>query len=660
MDENVSKDVSVPENEISKTPRVFGLMVLLLVVFLGAFLIYRYPEKIGKFVKLPEIGNGEIKNKPLSSLPLKKFSSFAEYSSYFDTSYQQITGVFSGESRTAVDGSNLTVTKEGLPVPAGQAAERYSETNIQVKGVDEPDIVKTDGKDIYVSGIDNIYYQRPGFSNLKTKIIGAAPVDEMVKKSEIDKSGDMFLQDSVLVIFSGNTIFAYDVSDPKLPKGLWKHEIDENIYLVDSRLRDGKMYLVLRLSNFGGSCEIPLTVGAEGLKTNCLDVYHPRFTIPADTIFTVLKIDYKSGKVENKNSFVGNTGQSIFYMSENGLYLTYTYYEDLVSLLYEFYSGEGKDLLPAEVLVKIKNLRGMDIGLQAKLTELSQILEKYKMSLSKDNLLKVETETQNKLSDYYREKIREFEHSGIVKISPNDLEIVSSGEVPGRPLNQFSLDEYQGNLRIATTVGGGTLSDYSVNDVYILNADLDEIGKVLDMGEGEKIYSARFINNRGYVVTFKQTDPFYVLDLSDPKNPKKTGEVKIPGYSSYLHPLEDNLILGVGKEGQKVKISLFNVSDPSGPSEIDKYSLDEYWSQIEGTHHAFLQDSKHRVFFIPGGKGGYIFSYDASSLKLVKAVSDTSIKRALYIDNYLYLVGDSKITVLDEKDWRVAGSVDYR
>jgi uncharacterized secreted protein with C-terminal beta-propeller domain len=96
---------------------------------------------------------------------------------------------------------------------------------------------------------------------------------------------------------------------------------------------------------------------------------------------------------------------------------------------------------------------------------------------------------------------------------------------------------------------------------------------------------------------------------------------------------------------------LFDVKDPANPKEIAKYTLDEYWSEILNTHHAFLQDAKNQVFFMPGSKGGYVFSYKDDQLSLAKAVSGAQAKRALYINDYLYIIGDNQITVLNENDW---------
>ena len=251
-----------------------------------------------------------------------------------------------------------------------------------------------------------------------------------------------------------------------------------------------------------------------------------------------------------------------------------------------------------------------------------------------------------------------MEQTDIVKISLSNFDIKDIGTVPGQLLNQFSLDEYDGNLRVAVTIGAQNqlrwqygIDVEDANGVYVLDKNMKTIGEVTDLGLEEKIYSARFIGERGYLVTFKQIDPFFVLDLSDPTDPKVTGELKIPGFSSYLHPINEDTILGIGREGSKVKMSLFDVSDPTNPIEVSKYMLDEYWSEIQNTHHAFLQDSKHSVFFMPGNKGGYIFSYEDNELKMVKAVSGIRARRAVYLDDYLYIIGDNKIVVLAESDW---------
>lgn len=405
-----------------------------------------------------------------------------------------------------------------------------------------------------------------------------------------------------------------------------------------------------------------MSVNGNDIKIRCTDIYHPSIDTPVDSTYTVLVLNTRTGKVETEVSFVGKASSSVIYMSENAIYVTYSLPGDFVKFFYNFLIEQADDVVDNETIEKIRKLIGYDISSGSKYNEMQIILENYYNSLDNDERLRVENELNNQLKDYYKKHNRELDKTGIVKISVDNLELVSIGDVPGAPLNQFSLDEYNNNLRIAVTIGQrwgrfGQLGE-SVSDVYVLDNELQEKGSAKGMGEGERIYSVRFLQDKGYVVTFRETDPFYVLDLSNPNNPEIKGELKIPGYSSYLHPITKDKILGIGKENRNVKISLFDVENPSKPKEADKYELDEYWSDVLNTHHAFLLDDKHEIFFMPGGRGGYIFSYVNDELKLEKAVSDISAKRALYINDYLYVIGENEIVILDEADWEEVNSLD--
>jgi uncharacterized secreted protein with C-terminal beta-propeller domain len=333
-------------------------------------------------------------------------------------------------------------------------------------------------------------------------------------------------------------------------------------------------------------------------------------------------------------------------MSTNAIYITYYRTPDQVKLMYGFLK-ENTDLVSEDVIERVEKLLDYNISNRAKSVEINVIIEQYINSLEKDERLKFENEFWNRMMDYEKRHKREFERTQIVKVSL-DLKPVATGDIPGRLLNQFSMDEYNGYLRVATTVR-------DTNDLYVLDERLKIAGKIEDYGENERIYAVRFIGDKGYIVTFKQTDPLFVVDLSNPQNPEIKGELKIPGFSSYLHPISEDLILGIGKEGANVKVSLFDVSDPSDPKEVDKYILKEYWSDVLNTHHAFLLDSKHEVFFLPGGSGGYIFSY-TNGLELEKAV-DMPTVRALYIDDFMYIIGE-KIVVFDENTWEVVTEFD--
>ncbi|WP_133870677.1 beta-propeller domain-containing protein [Ilumatobacter fluminis] len=174
---------------------------------------------------------------------------------------------------------------------------------------------------------------------------------------------------------------------------------------------------------------------------------------------------------------------------------------------------------------------------------------------------------------------------------------LASGTVQGQLLNQFSLDEHRGFLRVLTTHGENwDTGEPSETVLTVLEEQGDRlvaVGEVGGLGRGEQLYSARLLGDVGFAVTFRQVDPFYVLDLSDPTAPAVTGELKIPGFSTYLHPLDENRVLGVGQsatdQGQTtgLKVSIFDVSDPARPLETAQWTMPYGWSPAEYDHHAF-------------------------------------------------------------------------
>jgi len=604
---------------------------------------------------------------------IKKFASEEDFKTYLEESQLGYLGGM------GIGAARMPLVEEGMPTPIAplekaEVPKRVSETTVQVLGIDEPDIVKSDGKEIYFSQSPYIYpiFWRqfeeriiPPPKTGETKIIAAFPPADLKIDSKIEERGDLLLIKDVLVIFSENKIFGYDISNPQSPKKKWEVKLEDNNYLVGARLYQNKIYLVSKtqIDTFHPCPIKPLSIEDIPLEIKCIDIYHPIVPIPVDVTYSAMILEPVSGKIEKTVSFIGSSEQSVIYMSKGAIYVTYSFYESIIKFFTNFLKEKGKDLVPSWLIEKLEKLESYEISDQAKYTEFTILLERYYNSLSNDERLRVENEMENRMSDYFKEHKRELEKTGIIKIGLEKFEISATGNIPGRPLNQFSLDEYNGSLRVATTVGEGFWGfggqRESANDVYILDENLKILGSVQDLGLTERIYSVRFIEDKGYLVTFRQTDPFYVLDLSDPENPELKGQLKIPGYSSYLHPITKDKILGIGKEGSNVKISLFNVSDPENPNEIAKYNLDEYWSDILNTHHAFLLDEKHQIFFLPGGRGGYIFSYQDNKLELKRAVSDISAKRAIYINDYLYIIGENKIVVLNELNWEKVNELEF-
>ncbi|MEO7804935.1 MAG: beta-propeller domain-containing protein [Actinomycetota bacterium] len=186
----------------------------------------------------------------------------------------------------------------------------------------------------------------------------------------------------------------------------------------------------------------------------------------------------------------------------------------------------------------------------------------------------------------------------------------SSGEVEGTALNQFSMSEKDGYLRIATTrqqFSEGSQSESFVTVMQDKGDKLVAVGSVGNLGKGEQIYAVRFIGDAGYVVTFRQTDPLYVIDLRDPAHPAIRGELKIPGFSNYLHPVGDHLLLGIGQDGDEqgrvkgLQVSLFDVSDPAKPARLHQKTLGKGFgsSEAQFDHHAFLYWPKTGLLVVP-------------------------------------------------------------
>jgi uncharacterized secreted protein with C-terminal beta-propeller domain len=681
-----------------------AIVVASFVYFSGKFLPASpepvVPGENGTFPEQETINDGITPETPAGVV---KFSSEKEFMDYIQKSSearQAIGGYGIGGEGVSAPSMGVPVMMEKSALPSASpmaqgsadssAVQRYSQTNVQVAGIDEPDIVKTDGKEIYYS-LPYYFYPRPlpmmrgeldsavmgvtapemmptdkvsippwreekgGIRNLK-----AFPPSDLKVDANIEKSGEMILSGSNLVVFSNdNKVYGYDVSSPASPKEKWSMEIKENSSLAASRLYGNKLYVITQTGfNDYKPCPFePVIMKGSPLIIPCTQIYHPVVYSTADSTYSIMEIDPSNGSVTKNVSFVGSSGQSVIYMSGDAIYVTYKHEPEYFKILAGLFE-ENADLFSADIVSKIKKLAGYDISDYAKMYEMEQLLQKYENSLDKDQRLKIDNEMNNRGNAYVKKHKREWDRTGIVKIKVDGLEVSGGGVVPGSTLNQFSLDEYQGNLRVAVTIGGGSFGSRffgstgeSENDVYVLGSDLKELGSIQGLGVTERIYSARFIEDKGYLVTFRQTDPFYVLDLSNPAHPEMKGELKIPGFSSYLHPINKDRIIGVGQENWQVKISLFDVSNPASPKEVSKYNLTEGWTEVSNNHHAFLMDEKHKVFFLPGGQGGYIFSYDKDELKMLKAVSEISARRAVYINDYLYILSDQKVVVINENDW---------
>lgn len=260
------------------------------------------------------------------------------------------------------------------------------------------------------------------------------------------------------------------------------------------------------------------------------------------------------------------------------------------------------------------------------------------------------------------------EETTIYKLSINkEISLVSEATIQGRVLNQFSMDEYNGYFRIATTEGSAwDANDNLKNNLFILDENLLEVGSLKNLAKGERIYSARFMGDKAYLVTFKEVDPLFVIDLKDPKAPKVAGELKIPGFSNYMHPIGENHLLGIGydtelttnewsKEPQLItkgmKLSLFNVEDVKKPVEQETVIIGGRGTQsnVQYDHKALFIDHNKNYFGFPvtiyeegennrlkyKGTGAQIYQVTPKGINLVANLIEPARLGEQYEDSYL-------------------------
>ena len=541
------------------------------------------------------------------------------------------------------------------------APERVSGTNVQVAGIDEPDLVKTDGAHLYyASPRDRPRPRAPwegdGRGDGETSVLSIETPPEPTRVADIDAAGQLLRSGDTLVVMEEDKLVGHDVSDPADPEEVWTQELADEV--VTARLTDGTMYLVTRSAvSLSDPCPVEPLGGAASVA--CTDIYRPSGQVPVDATYTALALDPTSGDVRETATFVGTSDTTAVYMSNRSLYVTYSEGTRRAELRLDFLLTEQSDRLPDRTLDRLRTLRGYNISAEAKAVETRRILRDWARTLGDDERQRVRSNIENDFRSYLAAHQRDLVRTGIVRVSTDDLSVESVGTVPGRPLDQFSLSEHDGTLRITTTVPSAGSAE-SGNDLYTLDADtLDRRGAVTDMGAGQRVYATRYVGDTAYVITFRRVDPLHVVDLSDPDDPAEVGELELPGFSTYLHPIDDDRVLGIGEEDGRVKAVLFDVSDPSDPTVADDYVLDARFSAVSESHHAFLLDREHGVFFLPTGQGGRVVDYTDDDLSL-EATVDTagSALRARYVDDSLYVFGHREVVVVDERTWERTATLD--
>lgn len=510
-----------------------------------------------------------------------------------------------GRVETAADLDDSAPAAE--PTAGSDRAASYSGTNTQEIGVDEGDVVETDGEYVYVGSADAVRI---------VAVDGAEVVEELELPQgahQLLLTGDRLLVTTTSWSGSPDTIVSvFDVTDPGSSALLRRSHLEGAV--VATRAIDGVARLVITTSfdqrlpfvqpsQFGLDEESALVRNKEIIAESTVEDWLPRtfdengdgsfgpmdqilacedVAAPADFsglgLTWIASIDNLGEAVPVGSAGIVSTGSTV-YASTDNLYVATQNWDwqwGRPVPLVEEAAGAGTD--PATT-----------------------------PTASATPAPSATTAAPAEPDGPPPTLIHQFSLGAGTEAS-----YVASGEVEGRLLNQFAMSEHNGDLRVATTTDNwGNFGDQSESTVYVLRPDgddLEQISSISGLGKGEQIYAVRFLDDVAYVVTFRQVDPLYVIDLSDPQNPVLDGELKIPGYSAYLHPVGDGLVLGVGQdattEGRTTgtQMSLFDVSDPTNPQLVNSLPIGGH-SDVEWDHKAFLFWEPDGTIVIPVSPG---------------------------------------------------------
>lgn len=598
----------------------------------------------------------------------------------------------------------------GAPTPAKEAMESsgdgdFSGTNNQVAGVDEGDILKTDGEYIYTVTGNTLFIIKavPGESAEVTATIDLEyqPQGLFIRENNVVVFGSFWDQDYFkkhdLRPQSGMTyVRVYDVADRQSPEMIDEYIIEGSY--AQSRMIDGTMYFVITSYIDSRNPTLPVIL-RDGVSTSvrAQDIAYYPMPYQNPQIATIHKIDLDN--LDNMNSVaVMVESMQTMYMSEDALYIASAEYINEWQIRQKISMEMLKPRLGERDLAIISKIERTDddvLSPQEKENKIYQVYSDFMTySMTYDEQNDFNEEVEKKLKEQM-EKYEAQEYTVLhkVNIQNGNLEVGETGKIPGRLNNQFALDESDGYLRAATTVSprwwgrpmpmmeAAVASDdvlvdekmmvapqwntESTNNVYVLDENMEIVGSIKGIAKGESIYSTRFIGERLYMVTFRQVDPFFVIDLSNPKSPRVLGELKVPGFSRYLHPYDDNIVIGLGRDATEsgrqegLKISLFDVSNVEKPKEIAQWvsKEDDAQSGAEWEHKAFLFDREKELLVIPASSydwrsgsnkqqynGAMVFRITENDISLRGIVDHstgtqnygTLVERSLYIGDLLY------------------------
>lgn len=594
---------------------------------------------------------------------------FYDYVSAGQGTNRMTGGVTTAERQTSGDevavedggGDGAEVSTQDSDREIADGPDRIAESNVQVAELDEPDIVKTDGERFYYApreggAVTPRLVREEGHNRKQSEpgihVVDASEPGDPGQIGRIDASGEMLQTGDRLVVFekAEGRIVGYNVTDPENPAQTWEQPLEAQ--LVTARETGGQLYVVTE-TQVGLGTECPLEPMGNDAAIDCGDVYAPRTQASVDGTYTAFSIDAESGEIEDSVSFVGTGGDTVVYMSPSSLYITYTTGASETDMLTEYISSS--EVVPDRVTERVREIQSYDISERSKAREIGATMQAWLRSLPDQQRQDINQELSAEFDAYVAERQTELTQTSVVRVDITDrtLEVAATGTVPGEPLNQFALSEHEGTLRVTTTIPPAGSAE-SVNNLYVLDSEsLERQDEITGMGKGQRVYAVRYVDDTAYVVTFRQVDPFYVIDFEDPRDPELLGDLKLPGFSSYLHPADDNHVIGIGQEDRQVKATLYDVTDPTDPVVGDDLVLPERFSAVEQSHHAFLIDRRHEVFFLPAQDRGLVVDYSGGELEVVASVAaEGTVERARYVDDYLYVFAGDEVIVLDQTNWK--------
>jgi inhibitor of cysteine peptidase len=558
---------------------------------------------------------------------LKTFSSYEELENFLNVNMEKAGQLKNLPMYTFRGGEGSFVALDGQTLGPESAGE-YSITNIQVEGVDEADIVKTDGEYLYVVSGSYIY------------ILRAYPANHAVllSKIELDETygAQIYVNENKLAVIGNTYPVLYTYAESTTEEGL----------LIPPYVYNDKMFVKVYDITNRANPVLSRTVIVNGTLSGSRMI--------GDYVYAVVN-------------------QPVTQPSANETYLEVMLPTISGDYVEEVQPTEIHYIDAPDIFYRLTTIVAVNIMNDTQEPTYEPFLTGYSttMYVSLNNMYLVVPNTTRWFILENGDEPREETLIYRIKLDQEKIVVMAEGAVSGYVLNQFSMDEYNSFFRIATTVW--TNGD-STNSLFILDMDLNVVGKLEDLAPGERIYSTRFMGDRCYLVTFRQIDPFFVIDIANPTAPKVLGYLKIPGFSGYLHPYDENHIIGIGEQDSNVKLSLFDVTDVTAPTETAKYIIEAEYSDspVLYDHKAFLFDKPKQLLALPVStnmfgirdgnsgywQGAYIFDISLEQgFTLEGKIThqnvadqfeyDLNVKRILYIDNVLYTTSDNKVKMND-------------